>query len=489
MPLNSALIVLALLGADGPPPHADITADVRIIEMKGTAWRGQFHHRLQLVAQKQGTTVWTADKKTAAEIIQAAGSVTAAPRVTASPGAPAQFFDGRQRQCVTALYREADGPVNQATAVAFKPHVETLSDGCCVRIAGRVLDQGVLAHVAVENSKLLGLHEIKYAETLTPRPQSNRSETRINASYQVPEVATAAVAGEWLIPNDGALIISPGVHTIADGKGKAAVGEGVVVIEAKPAPAASSPMARFDEPARLDPRVSLARAMMAPPARIVAMPPVPLDMIFARSVLPPPPPAPPPIPVAGLISAEPAALGVASIPAHGPEARTMPQLPSRALPRSTTPDGSATPRPDDEAETTSFEDDSEEPRPSPQAKPFPPRDDSAVPTDVAERCCDTLEADALVVRLPMGPLTGEVRYQAGTPGRLSVGLRLGFVKVGNVVDEAVTRASAEAETPLAPKPAPAWRSARPVTIDLPVGDTTIHVEIRATKRPCAAPPR
>ena len=40
------------------------------------------------------------------------------------------------------------------------------------------------------------------------------------------------VAGEWLIPNDGVLIVSMGVHTVADSSGKAVVRERLAVIEA-----------------------------------------------------------------------------------------------------------------------------------------------------------------------------------------------------------------------------------------------------------------
>ena len=48
----------------------------------------------------------------------------------------------------------------------------------------------------------------------------------------VPEMSQCEIAGEWLVPNGGALVVSLGVHTVADAEGKAVVRERLAVIEA-----------------------------------------------------------------------------------------------------------------------------------------------------------------------------------------------------------------------------------------------------------------
>ena len=65
--------------------------------------------------------------------------------------------------------------------------------------------------------------------------QPRESTQSITCSVQVPEISQAKVEGEWLIPNNGVLIVSLGVKTVADDEGKAVVRERVAVIEANPA--------------------------------------------------------------------------------------------------------------------------------------------------------------------------------------------------------------------------------------------------------------
>jgi hypothetical protein len=99
------------------------------------------------------------------------------------------------------------------------------------------------------------------------------------------------------------------------------------------------------------------------------------------------------------------------------------------------------------------------------------------------------------MRLPLGrlPLTGEIWYRDGTPSRLrlAVGLRVGSVDVGRMLDDAVTRASA---TELPADAAPACCSASgahrtaDIDLDVPAGASTIHIEIRASRRPAAPKP-
>ena len=51
-------------------------------------------------------------------------------------------------------------------------------------------------------------------------------------SIEVPEIASQEIAGEWLIPKDGILLVSFGPHTVAGKDGKAVIRERLAIIEA-----------------------------------------------------------------------------------------------------------------------------------------------------------------------------------------------------------------------------------------------------------------
>ena len=51
-------------------------------------------------------------------------------------------------------------------------------------------------------------------------------------ALEVPEIGSQEIAGEWLIPNDGILLVSFGPHTVADKDGKAVVRERLAIVEA-----------------------------------------------------------------------------------------------------------------------------------------------------------------------------------------------------------------------------------------------------------------
>ncbi len=62
------------------------------------------------------------------------------------------------------------------------------------------------------------------------KPKSDEVHT---VSIEVPEIASSAIAGEWLIPNDGILLVSFGPHTVAGKDGKAVIRERLAIIEAE----------------------------------------------------------------------------------------------------------------------------------------------------------------------------------------------------------------------------------------------------------------
>ncbi len=52
-------------------------------------------------------------------------------------------------------------------------------------------------------------------------------------AIEVPEIASQEVAGEWLIPKDGILLVGFGPHTVAGKDGKAVIRERLAIIEAE----------------------------------------------------------------------------------------------------------------------------------------------------------------------------------------------------------------------------------------------------------------
>ncbi len=146
-------------------------------------------------------------------------------------------------------------------------------------------------------------------------------------AIEVPEIASQEVAGEWLIPKDGILLVSFGPHTVADKDGKAVIRERLAIVEAE---------------AVTDGAVERA-------SRVPGF--VPSPRAVAPAVTPAPRVIPAPVVVPNLPTA-------------------VPALPSRSIPQGAHPDGTPAelpPLPADELETP-HPSDSAEPSPSPQIK-------------------------------------------------------------------------------------------------------------------------
>ena len=263
MAMGSGLLALALVAAEGPayPPAIETTTyQVRVLTMDGLEWRTSSYSRLQPVARQGGSTIWTADKALATALADRARD--AAPCISIMAVGEASMTKADTTYYNAAVERVADGPINQASALAFMPHPEPVEERFSIRVEGRKLDQGVLTKIMLEDTHVDAVHTVSQTETLV-RPRSDESSkkagsgmleigqatfkvslapeeteqslTSITSSVKIPEVTRASVAGEWLIPNDGVLIVSLGVKTAADKAGKAVARERVAIIEACPA--------------------------------------------------------------------------------------------------------------------------------------------------------------------------------------------------------------------------------------------------------------
>lgn len=248
------ILAAAVLAADSPPEGAAprVSYDVKFLEMSGLEWRSGLYLRLEPVSRQGAATVWTASSDVVPLLVQCAKSCTNAPTQSADADAQAVFFDRSARKVVTEVKRAADGPVNHASYVGYAPKVKLEPEGVSTSISGRKLDQGVLAKVAMIDRQILEVHPLVLTEA---RESSTGSKgEKMSVTLEVPEIAGCEVAGEWLIPNDGVLVVSFGAHTTADKEGKATVRERLAVIAAKPSTDGAAMRTGYALPAAVAPR-------------------------------------------------------------------------------------------------------------------------------------------------------------------------------------------------------------------------------------------
>jgi hypothetical protein len=281
-----------LAGCDAPA----ITYDVRMLKTNGLEWRGAFYAQLQPVTSQMGGSVWTASRETAERLAELDPQALKAPRITAASQGVAHLSDRGNRKVASGLARLADGPFDHATQVAYTPRFEEIRDGMALTMTGRKLDQGVLVCVVLDESRVAAVHQVALSETVSARaccatdlpPAGGKIASRI----EVPEVVHASLAGEWLVPNDGVLVLSLGVQTTADPAGKAVVTERLVLIEAAVAGDAGAQASLVpplpDAPSKLDGPPTADRAMSMPAIPSLSLP----QALNAEGVPMPLPPLP-----------------------------------------------------------------------------------------------------------------------------------------------------------------------------------------------------
>ena len=300
MHLILGLLAASLFGADRPAPAAApfITYDLKVLDMVGLEWRSTFYPELQSVARRGVATAWTAPKGTVAKLAAKANKVVSAPRSAASSLGKSTIFYTKSQAIVADFDRHADGPVNHASYVAFEPKLETATEGNSVTFSGRKIDQGVLTEVTIEDKQVIAVHAV----TLTEATESGAgAPAKLNAKLQIPETIQAQVSGEWLIPNDGVLVVSLGVHTAADANGKAVVRERLVLLEARAVEGqtarVSSQLMKVNFPFPVVPRSTIPMPVAIVPSRSlpqglsasgvpVPLPPLPDDVHVPPTALP-----------------------------------------------------------------------------------------------------------------------------------------------------------------------------------------------------------
>ncbi len=227
MNIASGLLVLALLGGDRTKvEQAEVCFNVHMMEMQGLQWRSDFFSRLKPVARKGTVTVWTSEAQTLVDLAKKADKIVAAPTITAYAGAPVHVDSLTKRSVVGGMTEHCFCSSSGGTSTVYIPQIDQHSEGFEAELVGRPCDQGVNTRLAFTDSRIAAVHSFKVAE-----PAGSTGSATI---VHVPEIIKSQVDGEWVVPNGGVLIVSMGVFTASDAKGKAEVRERLMVIEAEP---------------------------------------------------------------------------------------------------------------------------------------------------------------------------------------------------------------------------------------------------------------
>jgi hypothetical protein len=218
---------------DGPM----VAFEIRDIRVSSPEWRGKLILRMQPVTRQEGSAVWSLDPagfKELVELCQAdpRSHVVQAPKMIASVGDPARMTSEETHQYVASVKRVADGPPNRSTRLSFEPQLDKVHNGVRVNIlSSQLKGQNLFARVVIDENRLVAIHTVKYTETVQPKPGADPEVSRasfldrlnpnhgpraaaMNATIQIPEVDSRRVEGQWLIPSDGALLVSLGPRAL-----------------------------------------------------------------------------------------------------------------------------------------------------------------------------------------------------------------------------------------------------------------------------------
>ena len=225
-----------------PIDGGEITYETSFAEMTGCEWREKFHKKLKIVAQSGSKTVWAVDSETLKAILAQSKGIVQTPKVTAFRDAKAivehlnqkiPLLDGqmilipRPQDLVDGKVPDGFEPFTvrpgdqrpsdaQYKALGVQNFV---TDGMKVELAGHRVAQGVLVRGSLESQIVVLILQLKTSENTS-----------------VPETIEARIEGEWLIPEDGGLIVGMGVHRFPTRWGMSEIRERLVVLKASDLP-------------------------------------------------------------------------------------------------------------------------------------------------------------------------------------------------------------------------------------------------------------
>jgi hypothetical protein len=230
-------LVVSRAGVPATKGGPMVAFEIRDIRVSSPDWRGKLILRMQPVTRQEGSAVWALDPAGLKELIELCqadprSNLVQAPKMTARVGDPARMTSEETHQYVASVKRVADGPPNRSTRLAFEPQLDKVHNGVRVNIlSSQLKGQYLFAHVVIDENRLVAMHTVKYTETVQPKPGTDPEVAKasflerlnpshgphpaaINTTIQVPEVDSRRVEGEWLIPGDGALLVSLGPRAL-----------------------------------------------------------------------------------------------------------------------------------------------------------------------------------------------------------------------------------------------------------------------------------
>jgi hypothetical protein len=325
------LAAIALAGVDVNPDHdpgnRNIVYALQLLETDGLSWRESAYSRIHPVARQGAATIWTAPREVVAQIMRhaAKGSAIPAPKlkVTGATGQPVHVSTRSSRQMITQVGWRGDDAAPKVTP-------ENVRVGTMATMAGRMLDQGVLVQLVLEDTQILAVHKVSLggcpeAKTCTETAELDVVESKpfIAEAYkhatsakaadakakagvepwktvkeadasklaiEIPEVGGLEVAGEWLVPDDGILLISLGVHTMTGADGKAVVRERLAMLEANQANVLAAvdaaPTGRFllENPPMPEPASPIIQPLRVPHLAVGRGPTIKIPALPGRSI-------------------------------------------------------------------------------------------------------------------------------------------------------------------------------------------------------------
>lgn len=181
-------LAMAMVGfADAPEPKAagpEITYQCQVIEVNGLHWREAVGHGLKPVTSQGGVTVWTASPEFFKTLPEGTTKdLVMSPKVTALSLAPAHMTVRNSHPFVTQVSWRGDGSGPRQTT-------ETIREGMTWTIAGRSIDQGVLAQLVIEDTDIRSVHTVNVpapATSSAPATTSMAKPPTGQASYLIVE--------------------------------------------------------------------------------------------------------------------------------------------------------------------------------------------------------------------------------------------------------------------------------------------------------------
>ncbi len=164
-----AVVLVGFAGTPEPKANGpEIVYQFQVIEVHGLQWREAADRGLKPVASRGGVTVWTAPRDFFEALPEGtAKRVVAIPRVTAFSQAPAHFTIRTNHPFVTQVAWRGEGAAPRQTT-------ETVREGLTATVAGRGIDQGVLAQLVIEDTDIRSVHTLNVPAPATVSASSSK---------------------------------------------------------------------------------------------------------------------------------------------------------------------------------------------------------------------------------------------------------------------------------------------------------------------------